>query len=333
MKTLIINQTEVQQLLTMKECIAVVGDALKNLTAGKATMPLRSALWLPEKKGALGLMPAICHDPKSMGIKVVSVFPENTKTEYDSHQGVVILFNTQNGNLISIIDASSITAIRTAAASALATDLLAPQDAEELAIMGSGVQARKHLEAMLLIRPIKRVKVWSRDFEHAQELAKTESAKHDVSIEPYQNVEDTVRNADIICTTTAAREPVLFASQVKDNTHINAVGACVSSTRELGSDLVTKSRFFVDCCESALNESGDFLIPKKEGKIGDDHIAGEIGEVLAGTVTGRRTSEEITIFKSLGIAVEDLFSAEYIYNHALDKGIGTFLEIGGTRHA
>lgn len=333
MKTLIINQTEVQQLFTMKECIAVVSDALKNLTTDKATMPLRSILWMSEKKGALGLMPAICHDQKSMGIKVISVFPENTKTEYDSHQGVVILFNTQNGNLMAIIDAGSITAIRTAAASAIATDLLALPDAEELAILGSGTQAQKHLESILLIRPIKRVKIWSRDFEHAQEFTESESAKYDIPIEPHQNVENTVRNADIICTTTAAREPVLFASQVKDSTHINAVGACVSSFRELDSDLVTKSRFYVDCCESAFNESGDFLFPKKEGKIGDDHIIGEIGEVLAGNVFGRRTSEEITIFKSLGIAIEDLLSAEFIYNQALNKGVGTALEIGGNRHA
>ncbi len=332
MKTLIISQSEVQQLVTIKECIAVVGEALKNLAAGKATMPLRSALWLPEKKGALGLMPAICRDPESMGIKVVSVFPENTTTEYDSHQGVVILFNTQNGNCIAIIDASSITAIRTAAASALATDLLASRDAEELAILGSGVQAQKHLESMLLIRPIKRVNVWSRDFKHAQEFTTSESGKYDIPIKPYQNVEEAVHNADIICTTTAAKEPVLFASFVKDNTHINAVGACVSSTRELDSDLVTKSRFFVDCRESALNESGDFLFPKKEGKIGDDHIAGEIGELVTGNVTGRRTQEEITIFKSLGIAIEDLFSAEFIYNQAINKGVGTFLEIGGNRH-
>ncbi len=331
MKVLIINQSEVQQLLPMNECLEVMAAALKTLARGEAILPLRPVLWLPEKIGALGMMPSYLGDIKAMGLKVVSVFPGNHGTEYDSHQGAVLLFETAHGRLLAIVDASEITAIRTAAVTGVATKLLAREDAGDLAILGSGVQARTHLEAMLLARKIKRVRVWSRNLEHGTEFAEHESRRHKIAVEPMATVREAVAGADIICTTTAAREPVLMGDWIAPGAHVNAVGSSVAFTRELDTAAVVKSRLFVDRRESTVNEAGDFLFPKKEGAIGDDHIQGEIGELLLGKIAGRKSAREITLFKSLGLAVEDLASAHHIYMKALEKGMGVSLELGGSR--
>jgi len=331
-EVLIINQSEVTELLPMNECIDVMAGALKSLVGGHDILPLRSIMWLPEKKGALGLMPAYAHDLKVMGVKVVSVFPGNEGTEYDSHQGTVMIYETEHGRLLAIIDASEITGIRTAATSGVATRLLAREDASSLAIIGSGVQARQHLDAMLAVRHIERVAVWSRTPANARRFAEYGSRKHGIPMDVEQTVEDAVKNADIICTTTASPEPVLLGKWIAAGTHINAVGSSVSFARELDTAAVVKSRLFVDRRESTLNEAGDFLMPKKEGAIGDDHILGEIGEILLGKMSGRKSSTEITLFKSLGLAVEDVASAEYIYRRALAKGAGQRVELGGSRH-
>src|SRR3990172_2279587 len=203
MEVLIVNQAEVTALLPMAECMDVMAEALKAVGRGETILPLRPVLWLPEKVGALGMMPAYIAPLKALGLKVVSVFPGNHGTEYDSHQGAVLLFETEHGRLLAIVDASEITAIRTAAVSGVATKLLAREEASDLAILGSGVQARTHLEAMLLARKIKRVRVWSRNLEHGKEFAERESRRHKINIEPMANTQETIKNADIICTTTA----------------------------------------------------------------------------------------------------------------------------------
>lgn len=333
MEVLVINQQEVPRLLPMETCIEVMEQALKTLAAGEAITPLRPVLWLPEKVGALGMMPAYLGDLQAMGIKVVSVFPGNQGTEYDSHQGAVLLFETVHGRLLAIIDASEITALRTAATSAVATRLLANPEAGDLAILGSGVQARSHLEAMLKVRPIRRVRVWSRTAANARAFAERESARHGVTIEVMATAQEAVEGADLICTTTAAREPVLMGRWLKPGAHINAVGSSVPFARELDTEAVLRARLFVDRRESTLNEAGDFLIPKQEGALDDDHIRGEIGEVLLGVVPGRTSSEEITLFKSLGLAVEDVAAAHAIYQAALAQGAGRRVELGGSRHA
>jgi ornithine cyclodeaminase len=333
METLIINQSEVSELLPMDECIDVMERALKSLAHGKDILPLRSIMWLPEKKGALGLMPAYSDDLKVMGVKVVSVFPGNEGTEYDSHLGTVMLYEAEHGRLLAIIDASEITGIRTAATSGVATRLLAKENAGSLAILGSGVQARQHLAAMLAVRKIKRISVWSRTSENARRFAKLGDRGYGISIDVKGTAEAAVKDADIICTTTASPEPILYGKWITPGTHINAVGSSVSFARELDTEVVVKSRLFVDRRESTLNEAGDFLMPKKEGAIGDDHIVGEIGEILTGKVEGRKSPADITLFKSLGLAVEDVTSAEYIYRRALEKGIGKAIEIGGSRHS
>jgi alanine dehydrogenase len=332
MKVHIINQAEVLELLPMGECIDVMAEALKTLARGDAILPLRPVLWLPEKVGALGMMPSYLGDVKAMGLKVVSVFPGNHGTHYDSHQGAVMLFETEHGRLLAIVDASEITAIRTAATTAVATRALAREDAGDLALLGSGVQARTHLEAMLLVRTIRRVRVWSRSFEHTQRFAQSQARRFGITIEAVPTAQAAVAGADLICTTTAAPQPVLLGEWLAAGTHVNAVGSSVPFTRELDTAAMLKGRLFVDRRESTINEAGDFLFPKKEGALGDEHIQGELGEVLLGKAPGRRSPEEITLFKSLGLAVEDLAAAAHIYKRALETGRGLAVEFGGSRH-
>lgn len=332
MKVLIVNQSEVAELLPMSECIEVMAQALATLARGEAIVPLRPVLWLPQRVGALGMMPGYLGDIKAMGVKVVSVFPGNHGTEYDSHQGTVLLFETEHGRLLAMMDASQITAIRTAATSGVATRLLARDDARDLAILGSGVQARSHLAAMLAVRDIQRVRVWSRNPDHARQFATSQSQKHGLTIEVSASVPEAVAGAGIICTTTAAPEPILQGAWLEPGVHINAVGSSVAFTRELDTAAIVKSRLYIDRRESTVNEAGDFLFPQKEGAIDESHIVGEIGEILIGTVAGRQSDNEITLFKSLGLAVEDVASAYHIYKKAGVTGKGTWVELGGERH-
>lgn len=331
MKVLMINGREVRQLLPMDECMDVMADTLKTLAEGNAILPLRPVMWLPEKVGALGMMPSYLGSIGMMGLKVVSVFPGNHGTEYDSHIGAVMLYETKHGQLLAIVDASEITAIRTAAVSGVATRTLAKQTAGDLTIFGSGIQAKSHLAAMLVARDIRRVRVWSRNGEKAKAFAERESKRYDIVVEAIAEAEAAVDGADIICTTTSSPEPVLKGEWLKAGVHINAVGSSVAFTRELDTTAMVKAKLFVDRRESTLNEAGDFLFPKKEGAITDDHIKGEIGEVLLGRVKGRESDDEITVFKSLGLAVEDVASAHHIYTKALAQNMGTAVELGGGR--
>jgi ornithine cyclodeaminase len=331
MKVLIVNGSEVQKLLPMGECIDVMSDALAALARGDAILPLRPILWLPEKVGALGMMPAYLGNIQSVGLKVVTVFPGNHGTKFDSHQGAVLLFETGHGQLLSIMDASSITAIRTAAVSGLATRLLAREDSSTVAILGSGVQARTHVEAMINARPIKNIRVWSRNAERVSKFVEREAKHRSIEVVVAGSAQEAVRGADIICTTTSSQEPVLQGEWIAPGAHINAVGSSVAFARELDTAAVTNARLYVDRRESTLNESGDFIIAKKEGAIGDDHIVGEIGDVILGRVKGRRSNDEITLFKSLGLAVEDLAAANHIYRKATDTDAGTLIELGGER--
>lgn len=333
MQVLIVNQEEVPRLLPMAECMEAMAKALAALARGEALLPLRSILWLPEKVGGLGLMPAALLPDRVAGVKAITFFPGNEGTELDTHQGAVLLFETERGRLLAMMDATSITAIRTAAVSGVATRLLARAEAGDLAILGSGTQARTHLEAMRTAREIRRVRVASKNLERARVFAERESGKHSMAIEPVASVREAVAGADIICTATSSREPVLLGEWISPGAHVNAVGSSVPFARELDTAAVLRSRLYVDRRESALNEAGDFLIPKKEGAIGDDHIVGEIGEILAGRLQGRRSPDEVTLFKSLGLAVEDVASARHIYEKAKASGTGRFLDFGGERHA
>jgi ornithine cyclodeaminase len=324
MNTLVISHADVVRLLTMEACIDIMDDALRITNEGGVVLPLRSVVWMPDRTGMIGMMPGFLGRPASLGLKVVSIFPGNHGTRYDSHQGVVMLFDTVHGSPIAIIDASSITAIRTAAVSGVATRALARDDAGDLAILGAGVQAATHLEAMHAVRRIRRVRVWSRDRARAQRFADASP----VAVEVMPTAQAAVDGADLICATTAARQPILEGGWLRPGCHINAVGACFPTARELDTAAVVRARLIVDSRESALAEAGDFLIPRAEGALGDDHIAGELGDVLLGRVAGRRAGDEVTLFKSLGIAIEDLAAAHYVYTRAQATDTGASVPLG-----
>jgi ornithine cyclodeaminase len=279
---------------------------------------------MPEGTGFLGVMPGHLASENghhaALGMKAVSVFPGNVARGIDSHQGAVLLFEPDTGRLSALMDGATITAIRTAAVSALATDVLARADAAELAILGAGVQARTHLEAIASVRPLQRVRVWSRDSEHAQRFAKESSFAGD--IQAVSSAEDAVRGADIVATVTASPEPILKRAWLKDGVHINAVGSSIPAAREIDTATMAAVQLFVDRRESALNEAGDVLIPMREGAFNADHIQAELGEVIIGRHPGRRTQGELTLFKSLGISVEDVAAAAYVARKARDAAVG-----------
>jgi len=327
--TLVIDHATVRRLFPMDQAIEAMATAFRALAEGKAILPLRSIVWTPDRTGGLGVMPGFVSD--RLGLKAVTIFPGNHGTELDSHQGVVLLFEATRGRLLAILDATEVTAIRTAAVSALATRLLARADAGDLAIFGSGTQARTHLSAMFAVRPIRRVRVWSRNPENARGFAVRESRRYRVPVEAAPSVEDAARGADLLCTVTSAREPFLRAEWLSPGAHVNAVGSSVASARELEGKAVARGRFFGDRRESIVNESGDFLSARREGAVEDDHFAGELADVLAGTIPGRRSDDEITIFKSLGLAIEDVAAADHVYERAVREGAGLRVDLGGKR--
>jgi ornithine cyclodeaminase len=336
MSTLVLTQPEVRRLLPMDVCMDLVQDALATLARGGCANPLRRGMRLPEgsgRAGLIGTMPGYLAEPEALGLKVVGVFPGNHGGEFDAHQGVVMLFDLETGVPSAILDAAEVTAIRTAAASGVATRVLAREDASDLALIGSGVQARTHLEAMRVARDLRRVRVFSPSAENRRAFAALESERTGLEVEPTGSAREAVEGADLICTTTSAREPVLCGAWIAPGAHVNAAGACVPTARELDTAAVAAARVYTDRAESLRNEAGDFLIPLAEGAITDDHLVGELGDVLLGRAPGRGAPNEITLFESLGIAVEDLAAAQHVLARARAQGVGTAVELGGRRHA
>jgi ornithine cyclodeaminase/alanine dehydrogenase-like protein (mu-crystallin family) len=327
MQILILNKHEVEQLLTMQKCIDLMADALASLARGEVVLPLRPVLRIPDSANAFALMPAYSKSLRAIGTKLISVFPGNHGTGVDSHQGAVVLFDGENGSPLAMMDAASITAIRTAAVSGVATRLLATKNTRTLAILGSGVQARAHIDAMLLVRPFKKVLVWSREADHARALAAKAASTHRADFEAVVDARTAVEGADVVCTVTASREPILHGEWLRRGAHVNAVGASIPTARELDTEAVRRSRVFVDRRESALNEAGDLLIPMREGAISPEHIVAEIGELLTGAAQGRQNDTELTLFKSLGLAVEDLAAAHDLHDRAKRERAGTWVEL------
>jgi len=328
MKILVLSDKEVLELLPMKECIAVMREALIALADGKAEQPLRTIIRPPDAKGVMGLMPAymsggITDHQAAFGLKAICVFPGNPANGKDAHQGAVLLFSADTGELLAMMNASAITAIRTAAVSGVATDLLATPGACNLAIIGSGVQARSHLRAMSEVRSIKRCRIASRHFEHAQKFAEELRQKFSFALEPVETIEAALDTADLIVTATTAVEPIVRREWIAAGAHLNVVGSSTPKAREVDSETMAAASLFVDRRESTINEAGDYLLATRDGVIGPDHIRGEIGQILNGTKPGRTSPEEITLFKSLGIAIEDLFAAEYLYRKARERNLGT----------
>jgi len=333
MSTLILSQPEIRRLLPMDTCMDLVQEALLALGRGGGQNPLRRGMLFQDGSGLIGTMPGELDEPRAIGLKVVSVFHGNHGSEYDSHQGVVMLHDPDNGLPIGIFDASEITATRTAAASGVATRVLAREDADEVALIGSGVQARTHLAAMCVAREVKRARVYSRNPERAQAFAELESRRHGIPVVAAASAREAVEGAPIVCTATSSADPVVFGEWLAPGCHVNAAGACVKKARELDTDAVKRSRLFTDLRESAENEAGDYLIALEEGAIEADHLLGELHEVLSGAIPGRTSPEDITLFESLGIAVEDLITAHYLLHEARRQGIGTEVELGGRADA
>jgi ornithine cyclodeaminase len=329
MKVLVLNYAEVEQLLPMSECISAMEEAFTTLARGEAHQPLRTIFRPPEVKGVLAMMPTFRKSPTPLfGLKAICVFPDNAAIGKDAHQGGVMLFDGETGELLALVNASAITAIRTAAVSALATRLLAREDSGDLAIIGAGVQARAHLAAMNCVRPLRRVRIASRSIENARKFAKEMQPQCPALIEPVETVEGAARSADIIVTATTSRDPVLQREWISPGTHINAVGTFSPKAREVDTATMVAARLFVDRRESALNEAGDYLIPANEGIIGPEHIRADLGEILTGVNPGRTSGQEITLFKSLGLAIEDLAAAAHVYRKAQETNAGSWVAFG-----
>lgn len=327
MKLRVIKQSEVAALLPMADCIELVAQALEAAAGGGAVQPLRTMMPVPGTSGILALMPGYLNNPEALGVKLISVYPDNFGTGVESHQGVIVLFQPGTGTPVALMDAGEVTAIRTAAASGVATRALARAEAPTLALLGYGAQARTHLDAMRAVRNITRVRVWGRSAERAGEFAQAESKRTGLPVEAAASVQAAVAGADIVCTLTASATPILEGRWLEDGMHINAVGAATPTTRELDTEAVARSRLYVDLKESAINQAGEFVIAKAEGRLRESDIVGEVGEVLAGLAPGREDAGQITLFKSLGVVVEDLVSALHVYDAAKARGIGVTVEI------
>jgi ornithine cyclodeaminase/alanine dehydrogenase-like protein (mu-crystallin family) len=324
MKVSVISHAEVEELLPMNECIEVMEQAFIALARGDFEQPLRTIFRPGTVKGVMAMMPAYRGgDAPLFGLKAICVFPGNAAIGKDAHQGAVMLSDGTTGEPLAIVNASAITAIRTAAVSALATKVLANETAATLAIIGAGVQARAHLGAIACVRKLEQVKVVARRYDRAEQFADEMKSEVKCGIEAVETVEAAIRNADIIVTATTSREPVLKRDWIAAGAHINAIGTFSPKARELDTATMASSSLFVDRRESAFNEAGDYLIAAREGAIGPDAIRAELGEVLIGKHAGRTSAGEITVFKSLGLAMEDLAAAEYCYRKAEQLNRGT----------
>ncbi len=307
-----IDREEVARRLTYDVCIPIVRDAMIAFSKGETRQLLRSIIPLSEGR-LFGVMPGAMGAYAPFGAKLISVFPENFAKGIQSHQGLVILFDPDTGAPACVVHAGEITAIRTAAASAVATDALARHDARRLAILGYGEQAATHARAIGKVRQLESIRIWGRSPERARAFAERMQAELAVPVAIGLTVEEVVAQADIICTVTSASEPILKGDWVRHGTHLNLVGSGYAGPVEVDNNLVVRSRFIADSREGVLQQGAEFLKAKEAGLIGDDHIVAEIGQVLAGEIEGRRSPEEITVYKSLGHVVQDLASAWALY--------------------
>jgi len=308
-----IDREEVSRRLTYETCIPLVRDAMIAFSRGKTKQLLRSIIPLSEGR-FFGIMPGAMGAHGVFGAKLISVFQDNFARGIPSHQGLVILFDPESGAPVCLVDAGEVTEIRTAAASAVATDVLARKDARRLAILGYGAQAQTHARAIRKVRDIASIVVWGRSFERAQAFTARMQAELDLPVTAAGDAQEAVAEADIICTVTGAMEPILKGEWVRPGAHVNVVGSSHAVPAEVDNDLVVRSRFIVDSREGVLQQGGEFLRAKQAGLVGDDHIVAEIGEVLTGKIAGRRSSDEITVYKSLGHVVQDLASAWALYS-------------------
>ena len=331
MRVLTLSHRDVLAALQPEECAAAMAAVLAEHARGGTYLPLRSVMAPPGAAGFMGLMPGWRAGGQdgagAFALKAVCIMPGNPARGLDAHQGLVTLFDGESGVPTAILDASAVTAVRTAAVTAVATGLLARGDARVLAILGAGTQARAHLRALAGVRDFAQVRVYAPTGAHAQALVEQAgAARGEAGVAA--SAEEAVRDADVVVTVTSAREPVLQRAWLKPGAHVNAVGASTPQARELDTATVAASALFCDSRESLRNEAGEFRLAISEGLVaGEEHVRAELGEVLAGAAPGRRDAGELTLFRSLGIAIEDLAAAEHAVAVARQRGIGTEVEL------
>jgi ornithine cyclodeaminase len=323
MSLVVIDRESVRHLLSYEDCIPLMRRAMIALSSGETRQLLRQIIDLGDGN-AFGIMPGAAQE--AFGAKLISIFPGSARLGMQSHQGVVALFDPDTGAPVAIIHAGEITAIRTAAASAAATVALARPESSSLAILGCGEQAHSHALAMSVVRRIDDVRIWGRSPERAAELAARLAGERNWAVRTAATVQDAVDEADIICTTTGAEEPILENAWVADGTHINLVGSSRAGPREIGDDLVVRARFFADHREGVLAQGAEFIHAKSMGRVTDAHVLAEIGNVFAGRHPGRRSPRDVTIYKSLGAIVQDLASGWHVYIQAVAQGVGVRVE-------
>jgi ornithine cyclodeaminase len=307
-----IGPRELAELVTMDEAIALVDKTMRILSSGGAVSPERWAM--PVRDGArMGIMPGVSSQLGRFGIKVLSLFPPSQRSNLPSHQGVMLMFDLATGQPLCIIEGNALTSLRTAAASAVATRALSKPDASRLAILGCGEQARLHVEAIAKVRPIRSVNLWNRTRARAEELADRYVSQLGFDVRVVDSVRDAADGADIICTLTAAAEPVLRGQDLSPGQHLNIVGSSQNGPREVDDALVARARYVADCREHVLSQGAELISAVSNGLVGFDHVVGEIGDVLDGRVQGRLASDDITLYKSLGHIVQDLAVADHAH--------------------
>jgi alanine dehydrogenase len=319
---LLLTESDVRALLPMRELIPAMQAALVAFSTGRVEQPLRTVLEVSESKAFFGVMPAYLPDRGALGTKLVTVFGSNLDRGLPSHLATIVLLDSTTGELRAVMDGRYITEARTAAVSAVSAQLLSRPEASTLAMIGTGVQARSHLEALGLVRELRELRVWSPTPSHREDFAREAGRNHQMKINVANSAEEAVSGADLVALVSSSRQPVVRSEWIADGAHICAVGACRPDQREMDSSLVRRARLFVDSRKGALAEAGDIVIPIGEGVIDAMHIAGELGEVAAGTIAGRTTASEVTLFKSLGMAVEDVAAAHLAFERAAVRGLG-----------
>jgi ornithine cyclodeaminase len=328
MSVRVLSGDDVRAALRMPDCIEAMDGVLRQFAAGELFLPLRSVVRPPRSPGLMGLMTAHrAGDTPAFGLKAVAIFPENPRHGLDAHQGVVVVFDGEDGHVTGIVDASGVTAIRTAAVSAVATRALAREGASTLAVLGAGVQAAAHIESMACVMPLQRVRIYSRRPEPAQQLAASTAERYAVDASAATSAEEALRDAAVVVTTTTAREPIVERGWFAPGTHVNAVGSSIPTTRELDGATMAAALLVVDARESTLNESGDLLLAVREGSVTEDVALTELGEVLSGSAPGRTSQDQLTVFVSLGLAVEDLAAAELALRVAAEAGLGAVVPL------
>lgn len=324
---LLLSEKQVQDLIDIDELIATLEQAHIQCSTGRAVMPVRLVVPLPQIHGRITSMPGFLNDDNALGMKVITYFQDNQKRGLPAILATIMLFSVETGKMIAVMDGSYITAIRTACASAMATRALANRETPVLGILGAGVQARAHIQALSRVRKLQQIKIYSPSGISATKIRKDMESDVGFGVKVAASAEDAVKHSDIVVTVTTAKEPILKSEWLNAGVHINAVGSHRPDLREVDGATLARAKVVVDSREAIMTECGDILLALKEKSIPEDVIHAEIGEVLAGMKSGRESAGEITLYKSVGIAIQDVATANLVYHRALDRKVGTQVEI------